>query len=304
VLGSPVTSTRLLQSPHLASGRQDWFFQTIGEHVVNQDQAVKNQSYAIGIREQIIRANSHLYPGTVELLAEMYRADALLGTQSDQLVTINKLPRILIEQGAMMNSLMRSHSVKRSLEIGFAYGFSTIWMLDALRPRRNALHVAVDPYELSLWHGIGLTQVKRLASGVRFEWIENFSIHALSDLIRKKEKFDFIFIDGNHRFDDVIVDFYLSNQLLRPGALAVFDDMWMNSVRSATNFIVNNLPYEVVPQPVENMLILRKTGYDMRDWRHFNTFEVLGSSDFSEPEPPTPKESGITRLQRVFSKSS
>jgi predicted O-methyltransferase YrrM len=286
------------------AGRQDRFFQTIGEHVVNQDQAVTNQSYAIGIREQIIRANSHLNKDTVDLLAEMYRADTLYGTQSDQPVTLNKVPRILIEQGAMMNWLMRSYSVKRSLEIGFAYGFSTIWMLDALRPRRNALHVAVDPYELSLWHGVGLTQVKRLTSGVRFEWIENFSIHALSDLIRKNEKFDFIFIDGNHKFDDVIVDFYLSNQLLQPGGLAVFDDMWMNSVRSATNFIVNNLPCEIVPQPVENMLVLRKTGYDMRDWRHFNTFEVLGSSDFSEPEPPTPKESGITRLQRVFSKSS
>jgi predicted O-methyltransferase YrrM len=271
---------------------------------VNQDQAVKNQSYAIGIREQIIRANSHLHPGTVELLAGMYRADTLLGTQSDQPVTINRLPRILIEQGAMMNSLMRSHSVKRSLEIGFAYGFSTIWMLDALRPRRNALHIAVDPYELSLWQGVGLTQVKRLASGVRFEWIENFAIHALSDLIRKKETFDFIFIDGNHRFDDVIVDFYLSNQLLPPGGLVAFDDMWMNSVRTATNFIVNNLPCEIVPQPVENMLVLRKTGYDMRDWRHFNTFEVLGSSEYSEPEPPPAKANGIMRLHRVFGKSS
>jgi predicted O-methyltransferase YrrM len=271
---------------------------------VNQDQAVINQSYAIGIREQIIRANSHLNKDTVDLLAEMYRADTLYGTQSDQPVTLNKVPRILIEQGATMNSLMRSHSVKRSLEIGFAYGFSTIWMLDALRPRRNALHVAVDPYELSLWQGVGLTQVKRLASGVRFEWIENFSIHALSDLIRKKEKFDFIFIDGNHRFDDVIVDFHLSNQLLHPRGLVAFDDMWMNSVRSATNFIINNLPYEIITQPVENMLVLRKSGYDTRDWRHFNTFEVLGSSDFSEPDPPTPKESRITRLQRVFSKST
>ena len=279
-------------------------FQTIGEHVVNQNQAVTNQTYTIGIREQIIRANSHLNKDTVDLLAEMYRADELYGTQSDQPVTLNKLPRILIEQGATMNWLMRSHSVKRSLEIGFAYGFSTIWMLDALRARRNALHVAIDPYELSLWHGVGLTQVKRLASGVRFEWIDNFSIHAMSDLIRKNEQFDFIFIDGNHKFDDVIVDFYLSNRLLGPGGLVAFDDMWMNSVRSATNFIVNNLPCEIVPQPVENMLVLRKTGYDTRDWRHFNTFEVLGSSDFSEPEPPSAMANSIMRLHRVFGKST
>jgi predicted O-methyltransferase YrrM len=273
-------------------------------HAVNQDQAVSTQSYAIGIREQIIRANSQLHKDTVDLLAEMYRADALQGSQSRRPVPLNKLPRILIEQGATMNWLMRSHTVKRSLEVGFAYGFSTIWMLDALRPRRNALHVAIDPYELSLWHGVGLTQVDRLASGVRFEWIENFSIHALSDLIRRNEKFEFIFIDGNHKFDDVIVDFYLSNQLLVPGGLVAFDDMWMNSVRSATNFIVNNYACEIVPQPVENMLVVRKTGYDTRDWRHFNSFEVLGSSDFAEQEPAASKPNGITRLHRVFGKSS
>jgi hypothetical protein len=110
---------------------------------------------------------------------------------------------------------------------------------------------------------------------VRFEWIENFSIHALSNLIRKRAKFNFIFIDGNHRFDDVIVDFYLSDQILQPGGLVVFDDMWLNSVRTATNFILNNRSYEVVPQPFENMLVLRKTRYDNRDSTEIRPISIL-----------------------------
>jgi Methyltransferase domain len=110
-----------------------------------------------------------------------------------------------------------------------------------------------------------------------------FSIHALSDLIRKGENFDLIFVDGNHRFDDVIVDFYLSDQILLPRGLIVFDDMGLNSVRTATNFILHNRSYEVVRQPVENMLVLRKTRYDYRDSTHFNTFEVLGSSKIAKP---------------------
>jgi predicted O-methyltransferase YrrM len=258
------------------------------------------QFAAIKIRDQIKSASPHLHQRTLDVLADMYSAEKLFGTEANGPITINKNIRISIEQGAMMNRLMRSYSVKRSLEIGFAYGFSTIWMLDALRSRSSAFHVAIDPWEEHTFHGIGLGQVKRLGFGVRFEWTKNFSMHALSDQIRKGEKFDFIYIDGNHKFDDVIVDFYLSNQLLRPGGLAVFDDMWMNSVRSATNFVVNNLPCEIVPQPVENMLVLRKTGYDTRDWRHFNTFEVLGSSDFAEPEPPSAIANGIMRLHRVL----
>jgi predicted O-methyltransferase YrrM len=253
----------------------------------------------IAIRDQINSACSRLSQGTLEVLADMYGADKLYGTKVDGLITINKNIRISIEQGARMHKLMRSHSVKRSLEVGFAYGFSTVWMLDALWSRSNAFHVAVDPWEEHTFHGIGLAQVKRLGFGVRFDWIDNFSIHALSDLIRKKEKFDFIFIDGNHRFDDVIVDFHLSNQLLWPGGLAVFDDMWMNSVRSATNFIVNNFSYEVVPQPVENMLVLRKTNYDYRDPTHFISFEVLGSSEISVP--PTPLRSTLSnRIMRLL----
>jgi hypothetical protein len=73
------------------------------------------------------------------------------------------------------------------------------WMLDALRSRRNALRVAIDPYQKNSFKGIGLKQVERLAFPVRFEWIEDVSMHALSGLIRQSEKFDLIFMDGNHR---------------------------------------------------------------------------------------------------------
>jgi predicted O-methyltransferase YrrM len=254
--------------------------------VATLERAVTEARFAtIKIRDQIKSASPRLHQGALDVLADMYGADKLYGTAVDGPITIDKNARISIEQGAMMHKLMRSYSIKRSLEVGFAYGYSTVWMLGALQSQSNAFHVAIDPYEKSYWHGIGLTQVKRLASGVTFEWIENYSIHALSDLIRKGEKFDFAFIDGNHRFDDVIVDFYLSNEILWPGGLVVFDDMWLDSVRTATSFILNNCSYEVIRQPVDNMLVLRKTGYDYRDWDHFNRFEVFGSSKISKPPP-------------------
>ena len=170
---------------------------------------------------------------------------------------------------------MIDSSASRSLEVGFAYGFSTLWMLDALRKHREAaVHVAIDPFEKSLWHGIGLNQVDKIRFEGKFKWIQDFSIHALSDLIRQGEKFDFIYIDGNHRFDDVIVDFYLCDQLARPGTLIVLDDMWMPSIRAASSFIIENRSYKVELQPVRNILALRKLRDDDRDWRHFKTFFV------------------------------
>ncbi|MCI0467121.1 MAG: class I SAM-dependent methyltransferase [Beijerinckiaceae bacterium] len=260
------------------------------------------KSFSIGIHDQIARACPRLRPGTNGVLAEMYRADELYGTESEKPVKIDKLARVTIEQGAMMNKLMRSYSVKRSLEIGLGYGFSAVWMVDALRSRRNALHAAIDPYQKSFFKGIGLTQVKRLAPGARFEWIEDFSIHAQSDLIRKGEKFDFVFIDGNHRFDDVIVDFYLADQLVRKGGLIALDDIMMKAVRSAANFIVANRSYELIPQPAGNMLVLRKLGDDERDWRHFKGFDIERPQEIAAPSSPHPQTAanGIARLRDVF----
>jgi predicted O-methyltransferase YrrM len=226
-----------------------------------------------------------LDPNTLTTLAEMYDADALLGTVSEHPITLDKNTRISPEQGATLRRLMMDSSASRSLEVGFAYGFSTLWMLDALRKQPKAVHVAIDPFEKSQWHGIGLKQVDKIRFEGKFKWLQDFSIHALSDLIRQGENFDFIYIDGNHRFDDVIVDFYLCDQLARPNTLIVLDDMWMPSIRAASSFIIENRSYTVESQPVRNILALRKVRDDDRDWQHFRRFSVT-----------VPPKTRVTRL--------
>ena len=228
--------------------------------------------------DQIGSSSPDIHHTTVAVLDYMYHSDKLTGTESDQPMCIDKSTRISVRQGATINSLMRAHSVKRSLEIGLGYGFSTVWMLDALRSQKDSLHIAIDPFEQSSWHGIGLVQVKRLGlEERRFQWVEDYSIHALSDLIRNQAQFDFIYIDGNHRFDDVVVDFYLSDQVLRPGGLIALDDLWMQSIRTAANFIITNRAYKLVLQPVDNMMVLKKEHGDNRDWLHFKSFKVAQS---------------------------
>jgi predicted O-methyltransferase YrrM len=201
----------------------------------------------------------------------MYHAKALLGTESAEPILLDRRTLIRPDQGATIHDFLRSHSIKKSLEIGFAYGFSTIWILDAMQSNP---HVAIDPFEKTGWHGIGLVQVKRLGFKYNFRWIEDYSIHSLSDMIRQKERFDFIYIDGNHKFDDVLVDFYLSDQLLNLGGYIAFDDMWMQSIRTVVSFVQNNRAYALVTQPIENMAILQKQHNDNRDWTHFAPFEV------------------------------
>jgi predicted O-methyltransferase YrrM len=237
---------------------------------VREDEFGKRSRISNEIKERA----PNLHQATINVLIDMYSSDRLQGTESDKPIPLDGISAISLDQGAMINQLMRTHSTERSLEIGFAYGFSTIWMLDALLSRNNSLHVSIDPFEKSHYGGIGLYQVQRLAYETRFNWKNDLSIHALSDLIRDAAKFDFIFIDGNHRFDDVIVDFYLSDHILKPGGLITFDDMWMPSIQAAVSFVLNNRDYELVPQSVWNMTVIKKKRNDVRDWRHYIDFRA------------------------------
>ena len=203
------------------------------------------------------------------IVNEMYSAPKLEGANG--LVEIDPITRVDRAKGAELNRLVRESGTKKSLEIGLAYGFSTVWIVDALAS--DAAHIAVDPFQSSLWHGVGATQARRL-SGKRFELLEEYSIHVLSDFIRAGEKFDFIFIDGNHRFDDVLVDFYLSDQVLEVGGLMVLDDIWMASIRTVLEFVVANRAYQLVRLRAPGMAALKKLKDDDRDWRHFRPFAV------------------------------
>ena len=203
------------------------------------------------------------------VLGDMYTKSHVEGANGP--VGLDQKVRVDETKGSELFRLVRESGATKSLEIGLAYGFSAIWILDALPG--GGSHTAIDPFQFSDWHGVGVTQARRLA-GKDFRFLEEYSIHALSDFIRTGERFQFIFIDGNHRFDDVLVDFYLADQLLNVGGILVLDDTWMASIRTVLSFVLANRSYEPLAQKSHRMAALRKLKTDDRDWRHFRPFRV------------------------------
>lgn len=222
--------------------------------------------------DSLLRSCENLSDSALQVLRDMYGGGELWGTDPASPHRPDGITRISIAQGAALHKLVRDSKVSRSLEIGFAYGYSTVWILDALRKRDDAVHHAIDPFEATLWHGIGLVQASRVKTAAKFRWLPGYSVHALSRLIRSRESFDFIYIDGNHRFDDVLVDFYLSDQVTRVGGYIVFDDAWMDSIAAVCRFVARNRAYEMLPQELESFRVFRKLRHDDRDWRHFVPF--------------------------------
>lgn len=190
---------------------------------------------------------------------------------NNQYLPLQEEVKITPEQGSLLYQIAIQPNVSKTLEIGFAYGFSTIFILEALLKKGGASHIAIDPFQHQQWKSVGLHGIKKLGYK-NFKWIEDYSIHALSNLIKSNQKFNFIFIDGNHRFDDILVDFYLADQLLNTGGYLILDDMWMKSTQLVTKFISSNRAYSKINQPVGNAAVFSKISDDNREWNHFIDF--------------------------------
>lgn len=182
-----------------------------------------------------------------------------------------------------------------ALEIGMAYGISSVALADALRNETETPSlVSIDPYQNERWDGVAVGQLERAGYRGFCELIEAPSHAALPVLVERGTRVDLAFIDGLHTFDHCLVDFFFIDLLLRPGGVVVFDDTWMPGVRAVVEFVLRNRAYELVDSvalptnartrlgraitgrgalaPASAALALRKTADDERPWHDFRPF--------------------------------
>jgi predicted O-methyltransferase YrrM len=165
------------------------------------------------------------------------------------------------------------------IEIGTGYGYSTLFILAAISKNAIGHLTSIDPTVRTAWHGIALRSIEKVGAGQCFRHIEDRSDLAAIDLAREGAAFDLIFIDGNHRFDDVLTDFYLFAQLCVKGGQVVFDDMWMPSIRAVVSFVrANRADFREAPNAEHNIAVFEKVGEDVREWDHFRPFSIVGQS--------------------------
>jgi predicted O-methyltransferase YrrM len=202
----------------------------------------------------------------------MYRNEPQLGSDG-QLHAINPIVRIPPEEGALLVKLYTELKPKRTVEVGLGYGFSTVFFMMAMQESGGGHHIAIDPFQHTSFHGIGATRVALLQMEDRFTLIEKASAVALPLLAAEGLQAQLIFVDGQHRFDNALVDFFLSDAICAPGGIIVFDDMWMPSIQKVVRFIANNrIDYRRMESAVENSAVFRKVGSDERQWDHYVDF--------------------------------
>lgn len=207
------------------------------------------------------------------------------------------------ETGTLFEELIQQNHLERTLEIGMAYGLSTLFICQSHHDKGSGSHIAIDPFQKTMWKSIGLLNIERAGLSEKLQLFEEFSYKVLPQLLVDGKKIDFAFIDGSHQFDYTLVDFFYIDKLLEIGGYMVFDDIWMPGIRKVVYYILRNMGYEIVKthsniswqkrlerstrrflqNPLErddkgirflplNICVLKKISEDDRPWDFYRSF--------------------------------
>jgi len=158
-----------------------------------------------------------------------------------------------VQEYARIGELLNRDKPKRTLEIGMANGGSTVQICNAHKANGvGGQHTAIDPFQSAEtgWKGAGHAAVAKAGYTNIVRVIEDFDYLALPQLVRDRERFDFVLIDGWHSFDYTLVDFFYTDLLLEPGGVLVIHDTGWPAVHKVCRFIETHKPYDLLsPSP-------------------------------------------------------
>jgi len=176
------------------------------------------------------------------------------------------------KEGEILHSIVKRFNFKNTLEIGLAYGRSASYIISASKSK----HIVIDPFQKEKYENMGIFNLEKFGMEIFLEFRNDYSHIVLPELLKEGKKFDFIFIDGDHKYDSIMNDFYYSDLLLSTGGIIVFHDTWMKSTQLVTSFISKNREnYHSLKLPGDyNMSFFKKYFFDERPWDHFNEFYV------------------------------
>jgi len=167
-------------------------------------------------------------------------------SQSDESLAHGLQSGISDDKGLLIGRAITKYRSKCALEIGFANGFSSLFILDALDQKGGGTLLSLDPFQMSDWEGRGVERVNAAKFLSKHEFLERSAWEALPELIEAGRQFDFCLIDGSHSFDNAFIDFYLVDKLLDKGALLAFDDVGWSGVERVVHYVVTNRDYSII----------------------------------------------------------
>lgn len=151
-----------------------------------------------------------------------------------------------VEGNVLFKLIDSDPTITKTLEVGCAYGISSLYICSAISERDSKSHTIIDPFQYEHWHGVGISNLKRAGFDF-YNLIEKPSEFALPELLQKESGvFDVVFIDGWHTFDHTLLDLFYANRLIKVGGYLVVDDSQWSSVAKAVSYFFNYPAYKLL----------------------------------------------------------
>ena len=134
------------------------------------------------------------------------------------------------EQGLNIARIMNACGAQRTIETGFAFGLSGLFMVRSAlfnglaSDTQSPSHFAFDPYQSANWGNAGRRLFARAGVSHLLSVGERRSEHSLPELADAGEQFDLGLVDGDHKFDAAFVDVFYMTRIVRPGGVILVDD--------------------------------------------------------------------------------
>ena len=146
---------------------------------------------------------------------------------------------------ATLYRVVMEHRPKLVVETGMCLGISTLSILTALRERgEGGRLISIDPFQSTHDRSIGLLNVRRAGLDALHEFIEKTSYSALPELLAAGRRIQFGYIDGNHRFDHALLDFFYLDKMMDVGGVIAFNDCGWRAIHHALNFVRMHRKYK------------------------------------------------------------
>src|SRR5690606_12806542 len=145
---------------------------------------------------------------------------------------------ISMENSETLYRTVRERRPDLVIEIGMAYGVSTLTILSALQDNGTGRLISIDPYiDWPTGHQVALHQVQRAGVAQLHEHHHGCSHAALPRLLAESVKPEMVYIDGCHNFEYVFTDFFYADKLIPVGGVIAFNDAGWRSVFKVIRFV-------------------------------------------------------------------
>lgn len=170
-----------------------------------------------------------------DVLSEILRTGQVRHPDGNVLKVVANISK---EYSNALHNFVLERKPRLCVEIGMAYGVSTLSILSALQKTNSGNLISIDPYigwpsgRIVALHQVALARAESMHS----HWHE-CSYTALPRMLEQGMKPDLIYIDGNHNFDYVFTDAFYADKLLRVGGVIAFNDCGWRPVHKVLCFL-------------------------------------------------------------------